>query len=109
VHINIKNIVKNNAARFWFYRAGYMYYEVTKRARKSNKHSSSNGSEIAWRVNFPWLLLAFMSQNRSRDNLSHKPSIARSAPYASVNYCILSSIARPLFRERVFAILPQHV
>ena len=28
VHINIKNIVKNNAARFSFYRAGYMYYEV---------------------------------------------------------------------------------
>jgi hypothetical protein len=28
VHINIKNIVKNNAATFSFYRAGYMYYEV---------------------------------------------------------------------------------
>jgi hypothetical protein len=26
--MNIKNIVKNNAARFSFYRAGYMYYEV---------------------------------------------------------------------------------
>ena len=26
--MNIKNIVKNNVARFSFYRAGYMYYEV---------------------------------------------------------------------------------
>jgi hypothetical protein len=26
--MNIKNIVENNAARFSFYRAGYMYYEV---------------------------------------------------------------------------------
>ena len=25
MHINIKNIVKNSAARFSFYRAGYMY------------------------------------------------------------------------------------
>jgi hypothetical protein len=28
VHINIKNIVKNNAAWFSFHRAGHMYYEV---------------------------------------------------------------------------------
>jgi hypothetical protein len=28
VQTNVKNIVKNNAARFSFYRAGYMYYEV---------------------------------------------------------------------------------
>ena len=28
MHINIKNIVKNNAARFSFYRASYMCYEV---------------------------------------------------------------------------------
>lgn len=28
MHMNIENIVKNNAARFSFYRAGYMYYEV---------------------------------------------------------------------------------
>ena len=28
VHMNIKNIVKNNTARFAFYRAGHMYYEV---------------------------------------------------------------------------------
>jgi len=27
-HMNIKNIVKNNVARFSFYRAGHMYYEV---------------------------------------------------------------------------------
>lgn len=26
--VNIKQIVKNNSARFSFYRAGYMYYEV---------------------------------------------------------------------------------
>jgi len=26
--VNIKNIVKNNTAKFSFYRAGYMYYEV---------------------------------------------------------------------------------
>ena len=29
MHLNIKNIVKNNAAKFSFYRAGYMYYEVS--------------------------------------------------------------------------------
>ena len=28
MHMNIKDIVKNNAARFSFYRAGHMYYEV---------------------------------------------------------------------------------
>jgi hypothetical protein len=27
-HVNIKNIVKNRTARFSFYRAGHMYYEV---------------------------------------------------------------------------------
>lgn len=27
--MNIKTIVKNNTARFSFYRAGYMYYELT--------------------------------------------------------------------------------
>jgi hypothetical protein len=27
--MNIKTIVKNNTARFSFYRAGHMYYEVT--------------------------------------------------------------------------------
>ena len=26
--VNIKNIVKNNTAKFSFYRAGHMYYEV---------------------------------------------------------------------------------
>jgi hypothetical protein len=28
VHVNIKNIIKNNTARFSFCRAGYMYYDV---------------------------------------------------------------------------------
>jgi hypothetical protein len=28
LNVNIKNIVKNRTARFSFYRAGYMYYEV---------------------------------------------------------------------------------
>ena len=28
MHMNIKDIVKNNAARFSLYRAGHMYYKV---------------------------------------------------------------------------------
>ena len=26
--LNIKDVVKDNIARFWFYRAGYAFYEV---------------------------------------------------------------------------------